>query len=61
MSEVGEMPVGNRGAYADHDEDLDGDADDEFLVCVVVSHVSVLLYPDSTTSSIRLHGPGINC
>ena len=42
LSEPAEMPVGNHGTYADHDEDLYGDADDEFPVCVIIIHVSVL-------------------
>ena len=60
LSELAEVPVGDRSTYADHDENLDGDADDEFPVCVIVIHVSVLLCSVGHLS-IRLHGPGFNC
>lgn len=41
-SELAEMPECERGAETDHDDDLDGDADEEFFLCVVVIHAGVL-------------------
>ena len=36
------MPECDRGADTDHDKDFDGDADEVFLVYVIVVHIGIL-------------------